>query len=83
MSTPEKTAQGPDHGPVTCANTDQVPWLETSPADFDRRRLVKGYRPPRDDQPGLFYVPAPTAERKPAQDVQLDGQGSLFGNEGS
>ena len=58
---------------------EQVPWLETSPADFDRRRLVKGYRPPRDDQPGLFYVPAPTAERKPAQDVQLDGQGSLFG----
>ena len=64
------------------STADRVSWLETSPADFDRRRLARGYRPPRDDQPGLFYVPAPTAERKSAEQAELDGQGSLFG-EGS
>jgi len=65
------------------STADRVSWLETSPADFDRRRLVKGYRPARDDQPGLFYVPAPTAERKRAGSGELDGQGSLFGDEAS
>ena len=65
------------------SSPEPVSWLETSPADFDRRRLVKGYRPPRGDQPGLFYVPAPTAERKRAGSGELDGQGSLFGDEAS
>lgn len=59
-----------------------VSWLHTSPADFDRRRMVRGYRPASAGQPGLFTVPTPTMPRKsaPVRD-ELPGQLGMFGDD--
>lgn len=58
-----------------------VAWDQTSPADYDKRLAVRGHKRPPADQGGLFYVPTPTRDRKPATAEQLDGQGALFGGD--
>lgn len=59
-----------------------VTWLDTSPADYDRRRAVRGYRAASADQPGLFTVATPTAPRKATPGTaELPGQLDIFGGE--
>ena len=60
--------------------TPGVSWLATSPADFDKRRAVKGHKRDGADQGSLFYAPTPTADRKaaPARE-ELPGQLDIFG----
>ncbi len=57
-----------------------VPWGDMGRADFDQRKLAKGYHPAPADQAGLFYLPAPERAPRPAEPTaQLDGQDDLFG----
>ena len=59
-------------------------WHEFSPADFDARKADKrAARQAREaagsGQSGLFFVPTPERETRPAATAeQLDGQSELF-----
>jgi hypothetical protein len=48
--------------------------METSPADYDRRLMVRGHKRDAGDQADLFYVPTPTREVKPARREEIPGQ---------
>ena len=61
------------------ATPDGVPWLGTSPADYDKRLAVRGHKRDSADQPALFFTPTPTAGRPAPARVELPGQGDLFG----
>jgi hypothetical protein len=54
-------------------------WLETSPADYDKRLMVRGHKRDSGDQGDLFYVPTPTKPAKPARREELPGQLDMFG----
>jgi hypothetical protein len=61
---------------------DGVPWLTTSPADYDRRRAVKGHRRDSAEQGALFFTATPTAEAAaPRRREELPGQLDIFGGE--
>jgi hypothetical protein len=67
---------------MSTATGDGIPWDAMGRADFDRRKLAPGYKPPPADQWTLFYLAAPERDAKPAQSgAQLDGQEGLFGTD--
>jgi hypothetical protein len=67
-------------GPVG-ADGQVFTWADCSRADFDRRRAARGHKRPA-DQPGLFTVATPTAERESApKRAELPGQLDIFGGE--
>ena len=57
----------------------RVTWEQFGPAEFDKRRMPRGHKPPPADQAGLFFVAVPP---KPAKTTplppELPGQDALF-----
>jgi hypothetical protein len=61
---------------------DAPAWLDYGPAEFDARRLPKGYRRPAAEQGNLFFAAVPPKTVKaPALPPELPGQDALFGDE--
>jgi hypothetical protein len=56
-------------------------WLATSPADYDRRLMVRGHKRDSAEQGDLFYVATPTAAPKAIKREELPGQLDMFGGE--
>ena len=61
------------------ATPDGIPWLATSPADYDRRMAVKGHKRDSADQAALFFTATPTTGRPAPVREELPGQAPLFG----
>lgn len=61
---------------------ESTSWLDMGPAEFDAKRLPKGYKRPAEDQGALFFAAVPPKPAKPVKvPDELPGQGDLFGGE--
>ena len=58
--------------------TETTTWLDLGPAEFDAKRLPKGYQKPSEDQSALFFAAIPPAPAKARDAGELDGQEALF-----
>ena len=63
--------------------TEAPTWLDLGPAEFDARRLPKGYKRPAAEQGNLFFAAVPPRPVKPAAlPPELPGQDALFDEDG-